>query len=57
MTESVYCAVCRNRIDPAGKHVYLDAETKDPDDMNRVDGYALHPDCWRSVSGGWMDPA
>ena len=57
MTESLYCAVCRNRLDPAGKHVYLNAETKDPDDRNRADDYAFHPDCWRSVSGEWMEPA
>lgn len=53
----LYCAVCGYRFEPDDRHVWVNAETKDPDDRNNVDEFAFHPECWERVSGGWMDPA
>jgi hypothetical protein len=56
MTEP-YCAVCRHRVDPAEDHVSVEAETKDPGDMNQIEMYVFHTDCWHSTAGNWMEPA
>lgn len=56
MTESVYCAVCRNHVPPDLDHVEIAAETIYMDDRNTTDDYYFHLDCWRSIAGGWMEP-
>lgn len=55
--ESVYCAVCHERVGLDDDHVEIDAELVKMDDRNEMDSYAMHTDCWRSISGGWMGPA
>jgi len=53
----MYCAHCENRVDPAEAHVYTKGEHKRPRDRNSMDEYAFHPECWREVSDGWIQPA
>jgi len=53
---TLYCAICDRRFEPDVDHVWIEAEKKQIDDRNSVDDFALHPECWRSISGGWSDP-
>lgn len=54
---SLYCAVCGRRFEPDQNHVYVTGETRRMDDRNDTDEFAFHPECWRLLTGGWMDPA
>lgn len=54
---TVHCAVCRRRFELDRDHVSLEAERVRTDDRNDIDTFYFHPECWRSVSGNWMDPA
>jgi len=54
---TIYCAVCRRRFEPDVDHVRVDAEHVRINDRNDEETYAFHPDCWRSLTGEWMDPA
>lgn len=53
----MYCAHCHDHVAPDERHVYVSAETRDPQDRNSMDDFAFHPDCWREVSDEWMQPA
>ena len=54
---TLYCAVCGGRFEPDTDHVQVDAEIVRMDDRNDRDDYVLHPECWRRLTEGWMDPA
>lgn len=54
---TLYCAICRERFEPDTDHVWVDAELRRVDDRNGTDEYALHPECWQSLTDGWMKPA
>jgi len=54
---TVYCAVCLRRFEPDQDYVKVTGERQLISDRNTTDEFAMHTDCWRSVSGGWMDPA
>ena len=53
----LYCAICGNRFEPDTDHVYVNAELKRIDDRDGMDEYALHPECWRRLTEGWIEPA
>jgi hypothetical protein len=55
--ESVYCAICRKSVPLDEDHVEVGAEFVKTEDMNDVEEYAAHEDCWRSISEGWIRPA
>jgi len=57
MTETVYCAHCRERFTPDQDHVQIDAEIKKIDDKNDRDFYILHLDCFREITDDWIEPA
>lgn len=56
MEHQPYCAVCKQKVDPAERHVSIIATTKDPRDRNKQDDYCLHYECAESVTNGWMEP-
>lgn len=53
----LYCAVCGRRFEPDEDHVWVSAEKRRMRDRNETEEYALHPDCWRYLTGGWIEPA
>jgi hypothetical protein len=53
--EEPYCAVCRQQIDPASRHVQIEATTKGEDEPE-YESYRFHLDCWDSVGSGWGRP-
>jgi len=50
-----YCAVCRHEVDPAERHVTVDATTK-AEDAPETESYYFHLECWDSISSGWGHP-
>lgn len=52
--ETAYCAICHESVPLDGDHVEVDAETVYVGDRNTLEDYVLHPDCWNSVTQGWM---
>lgn len=54
---TVYCAVCGNTFEGDQDHVRVKADIIHIDDRDEKEGYAFHPECWRRVSGGWIEPA
>jgi len=53
---TLYCAVCENRFEPDDDHVRIDAEHVRINDRNETEEFVFHPECWRNLSGGWIDP-
>lgn len=56
MSQNRYCAVCRQPVDMASRHVELEAETVTEDAPER-EAYLFHLSCWDSVASGWGRPA
>ena len=54
---TLYCAICGGRFEPDTDHVWVDAEHRRIEDRNDTEEYALHPECWRRLTGGWSEPA
>lgn len=54
---TIYCAVCGNRFEPDDDHVRLSVDIVRINDKDDQEEYAFHPECWRRVSEGWMEPA
>jgi len=55
MSDYPYCAVCRHEVDPAERHVTVDATTK-AEDTPETESYYFHLECWDSISSGWGHP-
>lgn len=54
--ESVYCAICENKVPLDEDHVKVDLEIVKTADQNSRDDYAAHVGCWREVTGGVDGP-
>lgn len=54
---TLYCAICGNRFEADQDHVKIDAEHVRVNDKNDQEMYVLHPECYRRLTGGWMEPA
>ena len=54
---TLYCAICGGRFEPDVDHVRVDAETVRIEDRNQTEQFVFHPDCWRRLTEGWMQPA
>jgi hypothetical protein len=44
-------------LEPDQDHIKLNAEHVRMDDRNDQEMYVLHPECYRRLTGGWMEPA
>ena len=54
---TIYCAICARRFEPDQDHVKVEAEHRRIDDRNETEAFAFHPECYRRLTGGWMEPA
>lgn len=54
---TIYCAICGRRFESDNDHVRVDAEHIRMGDRNDQEVFVFHPECWRRLSEGWMDPA
>jgi hypothetical protein len=55
--DSVYCALCRRKLPLDQDHVKIEAEVVHTADRNVRDDYVVHPDCYRFLRDGMMQPA
>lgn len=54
---TLYCGICGGRTAPDVDHVKINAELVHMNDRNEQEMYVLHPECYRRLTEGWMDPA
>lgn len=55
--ESVYCALCEERVALDDDHIRIEAEHLPRTEFANVDEFAAHPECWSELTDDWMAPA
>ena len=53
---TLYCAECRSRFEPDDRHVWIQGETRSVNDRNRLEDFAMCPDCWADLTEDWGEP-